>query len=189
MSRPNPSLWIVLLVPLLGVALGFLLRTAAQRTNAPAAPAPVVGGLPETPLDFELPDLEGDLVRATDLRGRVLLLDLWATWCGPCRTQAEILAPLAAEYGEDVLFLAVNVGEDEPTVREHLESEPLAYRVVLDRADTIGSKLDVYALPTVVLVDGEGRVRFLRQGITGGPQLRRELAKLGIPATAVAAST
>lgn len=188
MSRRNPSFWIVLLVPLLGVALGFLLRTAAQRTASTAPPAEV-GGLPQTPLEFELRDLAGDPVRAADLRGRVLLLDLWATWCGPCRTQAEILAPLAAEYGDDVLFLAVNVGEDERIVREHLAAEPLAYRVVLDPAETLGSQLAVYALPTVVLVDGDGRVRFLRQGITGEPQLRRELAKLGITATAVAAST
>jgi thiol-disulfide isomerase/thioredoxin len=187
MTPRNRSLWIVLMVPVLGIALGFLLRTAAMRTTSSTEVTEQPGGLPEAPLDFELPDLEGDLVRAQDLRGRVLLLDLWATWCGPCRTQAGILAPLAAEYAESVVFLGVNVGEDERTVSEHLDGEPLAYRVVLDRADALGSVLDVHALPTVVLVDTEGRVRFLRQGITGEPQLRRELAKLG--ATPAAATS
>lgn len=182
MSRRSSSVWIVILVPLLGVALGFLLRTASRRADSAEPPTP--SGLSSgAPLEFELADLDGGTVRADDLRGRVLLLDLWATWCGPCRMQADILAPLSEEYGGQVVFLGVNVAEEEAIVREHLAEEPLAYRVVLDPADSVGSQLGVEFLPTIVLVGPEGRVRFFRQGLTGAPQLRRELAKLGVTAT------
>ncbi len=161
-----------MLVPLGGLGLGYALRSAAR----PVAEPPVLDA-PAPPLAFELPGLDGSTVRARDYVGRVVLLDLWASWCGPCRLQNEILHPLAAEYGEEISFLAVNLGEPEEVVREHLEQEPVPYRVVLDVAESLGAQLGIYALPTVIILDRESRVSFLRQGLVGESTLRRELAR------------
>jgi thiol-disulfide isomerase/thioredoxin len=160
------------LVPVLGVAVGYALRLAARPEVDVEGPA----GL-GAPLAFELPALDGSTVRARDYAGRVVLLDVWASWCGPCRLQNEILHPLAVEYGEEVSFLAVNLGEPEEIVREHLEREPLPYRVVLDAGASLGAQLGIYALPTVIILDRESRVSFFRQGLVAESTLRRELAK------------
>jgi thiol-disulfide isomerase/thioredoxin len=163
---------VLLLVPLLGLAVGYGLRRAT-------APEPV-GTAPEGPpgpLAFELPGLDGSTVRARDFAGRVVLLDVWASWCGPCRLQSEILAPLAAEYGDEVSFLAVNLGEPEEVVRAHLAVEPLPYQVVLDANESLGAQLGIYALPSVVILDRESRVSFFRQGLVAESMLRRELAR------------
>ncbi|MGH9464179.1 MAG: TlpA family protein disulfide reductase, partial [Thermoanaerobaculia bacterium] len=169
------SAWLLLLVPLLGVAAGYVLRLAA-RQGVPAE-APAEPGELAAPLAFELTSLDGAVVRARDYAGRVVLLDVWASWCAPCRLQNEILHPLASEYGEEVSFLAVNLGEPEEVVRAHLESEPLPYRVILDPGESLGAQLGIYALPAVIILDRESRVSFFRQGLVGESMLRRELAK------------
>ncbi len=174
-ARAPWSRWLLLLVPLMGLAAGYALRLAA-RPERPEAPAPAGAA---APLAFELPALDGSTVRARDFAGRIVLLDVWASWCGPCRLQNEILHPLAAEYGEEVSILAVNLGDPEAVVRAHLEREPLPYRVLLDPGETLGAQLGIYALPAVVILDRESRVSFFRQGLVGESMLRRELAKAG----------
>jgi thiol-disulfide isomerase/thioredoxin len=166
------SAWWLALVPLLGLAVGYGLRLAARPEPTLAAGA----GAPEEPLAFELAGLDGSTVRARDFAGRVVLLDVWASWCAPCRLQTEILDPLAAEYPE-VSFLAVNLGEPEAVVRAHLEREPLPYRVVLDPEERLGAELGIYALPSVVILDRASRISFFRQGLVAESTLRRELER------------
>lgn len=178
-----------MLVPALGLAAGYGLRLAVgEQRQAPPAAAPLPPAQPPAgPISFELESLEGATVRPADFAGRIVLLDVWASWCGPCRLQSAILEPLAAEYGDEVSFLAVNLGEPEEVVRGHLEREPLPYRVVLDPDEKLGAALGIYALPTIVILDRESRVSFLGQGLMGEETVRRHLAEAG--ATPRAAAT
>ncbi len=129
---------------------------------------------------FELADLEGAKVSLASLRGKTVLLDFWATWCKPCHEQTRILTPLYEELaGQGIEFLAVNSGEDEATVRRFVDKNPFAYPVLLDPEDSLAGKLDVIALPTLVVVDKDGNVSFTEEGIAEAAAVRRELAKAG----------
>jgi thiol-disulfide isomerase/thioredoxin len=125
---------------------------------------------------FDLADLDGSRHRLGDYAGRVVLVEFWATWCGPCRLQAEILSRLYEEVGgDDVEFLAVSLGEPEDIVRKFTGKDPFPYPVLLDTDETLGFALEIYALPTVMIVDRNGDISFFRPGISDGETLRRAL--------------
>ena len=170
-GRSNTALWLVVLVALfaiLGLAGWLLIRSGVEEASVSAdtSPAPV----------FDLAGLDGQRYRLDDFSGRVVLVEFWATWCGPCRLQAEILARLYKEVQSDELeFLAVSLGEPEDVVRDFIHKDPFPYPVLLDPQETLGYALEVYALPTVMIVDGGGQITFLRPGISDGDTLRRAI--------------
>ena len=99
---------------------------------------------------FRLPGLDGDLVSLKDYQGKVVLLDFWATWCGPCHIQSDLLEPVYEEFhGRGVEFLSIDVMEPPDLVARFLEDSPL---------------------PNPVLIDEEGEVNGLLQPRPRGPQ-------------------
>lgn len=127
-------------------------------------------------LEFSLVSLEGGRLAASDLRGRVVLMDFWATWCGPCHLQAEILEALHSEFeSEDVAFVAVSVGEPEETVRSFVAERPFPYPVLMDPSDELSSELAVFVLPTVMVLDQSGRIVYRHEGISSARRLRHVL--------------
>jgi len=123
-------------------------------------------------LEFDLSSLEGSRVTSGDFSGRVVVVDFWATWCGPCRLQAEILSALRASYGSDaVSFLAINVGEAEDLVRSYVADEPFSYPVLMDPTQEVSSRYGIYALPTVMVVRPDSRIGYTRTGISTANQV------------------
>jgi thiol-disulfide isomerase/thioredoxin len=149
---------------------------AAGPEGAAAGPGGAAGVYP--PPDFRLTTLDGGLVGPPDFAGQVVLVELWATWCGPCRAQAKILDELHEEF-PDVQFLAVDSGEDEATVRSFVDKTPFPYPVLLDPDDTVSIRYRVTGLPTVMIVDRQGRVSYMQTGISPAATLRRELKAAG----------
>lgn len=126
---------------------------------------------------FDLAGLDGARYRLADYSGQVVLVEFWATWCGPCRLQAQILSRLYEEIDtEDVEFLAVSLGEAEDIVRNFVSRDPFPYPVLLDPDETLGYALEVYALPTVMIVDRSGSISFMRPGISDGETLRHAIS-------------
>ncbi|MCG8459755.1 MAG: TlpA family protein disulfide reductase [Holophagales bacterium] len=125
--------------------------------------------------DFRLASLDGPALGPLDYLGKVVVIDLWATWCGPCRLQAEHLELLHAEYGDQVQFLAIDVGEDEETVRRYVERTPFSYPVLLDPHETVQRRFGTNGLPTVIVIDVTGEVSFVNVGVTPPAVLRREI--------------
>jgi len=136
---------------------------------------------------FDLESLDGSRHKLRDYEGRVVLVEFWATWCGPCRLQADILHRLYKEVaGPGVEFLAVNLGEPRDLVESHVGKEPSPYPVLLDPQETLGIAFEIYALPTIVIIDPQGRLTFTRPGISDAETLHRALLEAAPASSKVA---
>jgi thiol-disulfide isomerase/thioredoxin len=131
-------------------------------------------------VDFKLKTVDGRTLGPVDFPGQVVVIDFWASWCGPCHLQARIIEPIYRDYkGRRVQFLAANVGEDLETVKSYLKTKPFPYPVLLDPEDKVASSLGVFALPTVLVVDTKGRVAYFQSGLADGETLRQAIKKAG----------
>ena len=114
-----------------------------------------LAALLRTDYDFNLPDLDGRIVSLRQLKGRIVVLSFWATWCAPCQAELPFLDRLASE-GREVVAIT---DEDNATVREFLEGRGYRFRVVIDRARTAAKTFAVDALPATRILDASGRLR------------------------------
>jgi len=115
--------------------------------------------------DFTLKTLEGQEITLSKLKGKVVLLDFWATWCAPCRESIPHLVELYKTYGEkglEVIGMNLDRG-DTDTVRRFVKSMDIPYPIALT-PEEVSRDFGVTALPTTILIDKEGR---LRQKILG----------------------
>ncbi|MBZ0114703.1 MAG: TlpA family protein disulfide reductase [Thermoanaerobaculia bacterium] len=130
--------------------------------------------------DFQLVSLDGQTLGPSDYVGDVLMVDFWASWCGPCRIQHEVLTVLQQEYSErGVSFLAVNSGEPEHVARKFATEHPYAYPVLLDENSAVSDRLGVLGLPTLMILDRQGKVVFFEPGLRSPREIRELLARAG----------
>jgi thiol-disulfide isomerase/thioredoxin len=147
------------------------------------------GCAPRGKADFRLPTLDGERLGPPDLRGQVVVVDFWASWCAPCHVQTAILERLRQQYGaHGVAFLAVNSGEDEATVRRFVADRPFDFPVLLDPDEELSARLAVIALPSLMIVDRQGEVSYFRAGIVPEKRMRELLRAAGAPQPAAAAA-
>lgn len=117
---------------------------------------PVVG---TTAAEFSLVDLEGNVHRLSDYRGKVVLINFWATWCKPCTTEMPAMQMTYDRLREKgFVVLAVNELEDESKVREHIRTHAHTFPVLLDRDNRVANMYGVFGLPVSVFVDPQGIV-------------------------------
>ena len=118
---------------------------------------PVVGTPAE---DFQLVDLNGNPQRLGDYRGKVVLLNFWATWCKPCTTEMPAMQRTYDKLREKgFVVLAVNELEDETEVREHIRQFGHTFPVLMDRDNKVANQFGVYGLPVSFFIDERGVVR------------------------------
>ena len=124
---------------------------------------------------FELDDLEGKTVKLADLKGSVVVLDFWATWCGPCRKGMPILDKVAQERKDKGLKVyAVNLQEDKETVDAFVKQTKLGLPVLLDLQGETGQAYGANAIPETVIIGKDGNVKKVIIGL----HPEEELAKL-----------
>jgi DsbE subfamily thiol:disulfide oxidoreductase len=108
---------------------------------------------------FVLPDLSGKVVRMDDLRGKVVLLNLWATWCPPCVEEMPTLEALSKKMtGRDFVLLAISEDEHSEKVGPWIEKRGLTFPVLLDAQGQIGADLGITGYPETFIVDRTGRI-------------------------------
>lgn len=109
--------------------------------------------------DFELSLFEGDTLRLAELRGQVVVLNFWASWCPPCRAEAPIFATVSEAYRDrGVIFVGVNIQDNEQDARAFIEEFGITYPNGPDRDLQITTDYAVASIPTTVFIDREGRI-------------------------------
>jgi len=144
------------LLAVAGLAMSNMLAGAAV---TPSAGAP----------DFTLPSLDGPNLRLQEQRGRVVMINFWATWCGPCRVEMPHLSKLYEKYrGSGFTVLAVNIDEDPHKAASLAKQLGMRFPVLLDTEKKVSRLYDLSTMPSTVLVDRDGRVRFVHRGYRDG---------------------
>ena len=154
----------------LATASAFLAATVAAGTDAPS-PAPNV----------ELQRADGGTVRLSNFKGKVVLIDFWASWCGPCKASFPALdAVYKRRHADGLEVLAVNVDEDRRAADEFLEERPHEMPVFFDPRGRAPAAFRVDGMPSSYLLDRRGRIRFKHMGYTAaiGSAQEREVEAL-----------
>jgi peroxiredoxin len=117
--------------------------------------------------DFQLKSLAGPTVSLSTLRGRPVLLNFWATWCGPCRSEMPFLQQLFNDpqwQAQGLVLLAVNLEESEAAVRQFMTDNTFSFTVLLDTAGEAGRLYNISAIPTTYIIDKDGIIKNSRTG-------------------------
>jgi thiol-disulfide isomerase/thioredoxin len=150
--------------------------------------SPLVG---QPAFAFRLDQLDGSRFQLADHKGRVVVLDFWATWCGPCLETLPLVEGVVREFAErDVKLIAVNLEEQPEQIKAVLGRHKLKVAVALDRDGAVAAKYTVTAIPQTVVVDRDGKVArlFVGGGKKTAEALRKALQDLGVGKAAPGAS-
>jgi peroxiredoxin len=114
---------------------------------------------------FAAPGMAGGVVSLDSYRGKVVFLDFWASWCGPCAQALPALETLRGEFpAQDFQVVAVNVDSESAAAKAFVQRRPIGYPTALDPAGKIPARFGVQAMPTSFLIDRHGVIRHVQQG-------------------------
>jgi thiol-disulfide isomerase/thioredoxin len=123
--------------------------------------------------DFALRSMQGPSVRLSEHLGEVVVINFWATWCGPCRQEMPLLDALYGKYKQaGLVLLSVNIDENVEPAVEMAQTLKVSYPVLLDARKEVSRAYDVGAMPVTVLVDRAGVVRYVSEGYKPGYEKR-----------------
>ena len=150
----------LLLVPVLG---------ASGAASAGAQPLGVGSPAPA----FQLPALDGkgQPLSVAALRGKVVLVNFWASWCGPCRREMPVLEQLNRQYGKrGVVVVGVNVEPDRTAALDWLRETPVSFPVLSDADSRVSAAYHVEGMPNTVILDRKGTVRYVHRSYVPGTE-------------------
>lgn len=119
--------------------------------------------------DFTLKSRSGENVKLSELRGDVVMINFWASWCAPCRQEMPLLEDMHKKYSDlGFVLLGVNVEEDSSKAAELLREVPVSFPVLYDNTNKVTKLYKVVAMPSTVMVDRDGNMRYLHRGYLPG---------------------
>jgi len=114
---------------------------------------------------FQLIDIAGNSVSLSDFQGEPVLLNFWATWCGPCRMEMPYIQEVYDERSESgLVMLAINIGESLTTVEEFMRGYNLSFPVLLDMEGNVAERYNIRGIPITYFIDGDGIIRDIQIG-------------------------
>ncbi len=144
---------------LAGLALTVLAMSSLAASDLTGKPAP----------DFALKSSTGANLRLSEYRGDVVMINFWATWCGPCRQEMPLLDQLYSRYQRvGFSLLGVNIDDDSSRAMDMIRELGVSFPVLFDARKEVSKLYDVDAMPVTVLVDREGNVRHVHKGYKPG---------------------
>lgn len=169
--------WLIVAAVAAVLALGWIF--AARNSPIPAA-----ASLPEAPFAgnrapaFALVDSAGNTVQLSDWHGRPVVLNFWASWCGPCRVETPFFQAMSEQYGDAVAIVGINQGESQAVVERFAAEYGLTYPLLLDEDQRINRLYSVFGLPTTLFIDAEGVVQEVYPGAISQASLEERIEKL-----------
>ncbi len=151
-------------------------------TRVPVEPAGAATAQPRVNFlapDLSLATLDGKKISLDDLRGQVVLVNFWATWCPPCRAEMPEIENVYEKYrAQGFTVLAVNVAEDEPTITPFIKQYNLTFPILLDRDTFAAKRFLVAGLPTTFFIGRDGVIRATNLGAMNRAYIEAQLALL-----------
>jgi thiol-disulfide isomerase/thioredoxin len=129
--------------------------------------------------NFTLKSMSGKNLKLSEMTGNVVLINFWASWCGPCREEMPLLNALHKKYAPlGFTVLGVNVEEQLDGARGFLSNVPVDFPILLDNTNKVSKQYKVVAMPTTVVVDRDGNMRYLHEGYKPGDEKKyRQMVK------------
>jgi len=128
---------------------------------------------------FVVKGLDGKAISLASFKGKIVLLDFWATWCPPCRADAPALEKLHQQH-QDLAIIGISVSEERATVEKFLREYPRGYPVALTTENELSRPYQAGPLPLYLVIDREGKLTAAVEGDQGMAQLRRLLKQAGL---------
>ncbi|ODT43687.1 MAG: hypothetical protein ABS70_07420 [Nitrospira sp. SCN 59-13] len=144
----------------------------AMGSRPPAAGMPASG--------FSLTDLQGKAHTLDQYRGKIVLVNFWATWCKPCTSEMPAMQTVYDQLRDkDFVVLAVNELEDEAKVREHIQQYKHTFPVLLDRENRVANQYGVFGLPVSVFIDQQGVVQeYIKGGLLTEQKIQEIVSRI-----------
>lgn len=180
------ALGMCLLLTLCVEVIAWIGLSLSPRQASPApqpvqqAEEPSVATLGEVAPDFSLARLDGETVRLSDYRGRAVMVNFWATWCGYCMEEMPLMQETQARYPHELVILAVNEGESQQVVVPFVQERGYTFVVLLDPSYALQRPYRVDGYPITYFIDASGIVRHRVDGAMDSRDLQQGLASVGI---------
>ncbi len=168
----------ILAAPVLGAVMYLRSDSEAVARSAEVSTADI--GTPGETGDWSrlaTSKLNGDSFAMSELSGKPAIVYFWAIWCPQCRVQREVLSTLLREWGDRLRVVALTVDDDVPSVHRYLEAHASLSRELIASPELL-QLFGVEGLPTLVVIDAKGRIQRVSSGLSGGSELRRQVAPL-----------
>jgi len=129
--------------------------------------------------DFTLKSLGGKNLKLSEYAGNVVMLNFWASWCGPCRKEMPLLNDLHKKYESlGFVILGVNVEQELKLAKSFLKDTPVDFPILFDSSNQVSQAYEVIAMPTTIMIDRNGNVRYLHKGYKAGDERKyRKMVK------------
>ncbi len=120
---------------------------------------------------FTLSELDGSQGALAQYKGQVVMVNFWATWCGPCQQEMPLLDQMYKKYKPaGFTLIGVNVDKAQPPVKELLARKPVSFPVMLDPANQVSKAYHVDEMPSSVIIDRKGEIRYIHRGYKPGDE-------------------
>jgi peroxiredoxin len=145
--------------------------TAALLLAFPLVSGSALAGATGPAPSFSLPARDGSTISLTQFKGQVVMINFWASWCGPCRQEMPLLDSIYRKYNKmGFTLIGVNVEPDRSAAEAWLKQTPVTFPVLFDTKSVVSQLYGVPGMPTTVFIDRKGNVRTLHQGYQPGDE-------------------